>query len=69
MITNSEPYLRRMLAEKRIRPCDPELLAYMLWGALIGAGERLTRDSRYTLDEVLDAYLAFASLGSSGTRG
>ena len=66
MITNAEPYLKTLMAAKLIRPCDTELLAYMTWGALIGAGERLTMDSRYGIDEVLDAYLAFASLGASG---
>jgi AcrR family transcriptional regulator len=66
MITNAEPYLKMLMAAKLIRQCDTELLAYMTWGALIGAGERLTMDSKYSMEEVLDAYLAFASLGASG---
>ena len=55
MITNAEPFLQKLMAKQLIRCCDSELLAYMLWGALIGAGERLTLDGKYTLDQVLDA--------------
>ena len=62
MITNAEPYLKRLMAEGA-RRCDSELLAYMLWGALMGAGERMTLDARYTLEEVLEAYLQFITFG------
>jgi AcrR family transcriptional regulator len=68
MITNAEPYLKKLVAAKRIRPCNTELLAYMTWGALIGAGERLTMDDKYRSEDVLEAYLAFASFGASGLR-
>jgi AcrR family transcriptional regulator len=69
MITNAEPLIRRAIAEQRIRSLDPELLAYMLWGALIGAGERLTLDGKYSLEKVLREYLDFAALGLSGSAG
>jgi AcrR family transcriptional regulator len=62
MITNAEPYLKRLMAEGA-RACDSELLAYMLWGALMGAGERMTLDGKYTLEEVLEAYLQFITFG------
>jgi hypothetical protein len=62
MITNAEPYLKQLMSQGA-RVCDSELLAYMLWGALMGAGERLTLDSKYSLHEVLDAYLHFTMFG------
>lgn len=66
MITNAEPYLQQLMAHGA-RACDSELLAYMLWGALMGAGERMTLDDKYTLEEVLDAYLQFIALGMRPT--
>ncbi|HEY6556686.1 MAG TPA: TetR family transcriptional regulator [Polyangiaceae bacterium] len=62
MITNAEPYLKQLMSQGA-RVCDSELLAYMLWGALMGAGERLTLDSKYSLHDVLDAYLQFTMFG------
>lgn len=66
MITNAEPFLRKLIAEADMRSCDSELLAYMLWGALIGAGERMTLDDKYTLAQVLEAYLEFSAFGMVG---
>jgi hypothetical protein len=63
MITNAEPFLAKLIADKQIRPLDSEHLANMLWGALIGAGERLTLNQCYTLDQVFDAYSDFVQFG------
>ena len=68
MVTNAEPFLRELMARKLMAQADPELLAYMLWGALMGAGERLTLDDKYAFDDVLDAYLAFTTYGTRGKR-
>jgi AcrR family transcriptional regulator len=67
MITNAEPFLRKLRTLGQIRAIDTELLAYMLWGALMGAGERLALDDRYTLEEVLAAYLDFIARGTRAT--
>lgn len=66
MITNAEPFLRKLIDERLVRNQDPELLAYMLWGALMGAGECMQRDSRIDQAEVLEAYLAFTEVGMRG---
>jgi len=63
MVTNAVPLLIRMIEAKLVRPVDPELLAYMLWFSLMGAGERLTLDAKLSESEVLDAYLEFISFG------
>jgi AcrR family transcriptional regulator len=68
MITNAEPLLRKLMAMNQTRGGDSELMAYMLWGALMGAGERLGLDGKYTLDQVLDAYLAFTNFGLFGRK-
>jgi hypothetical protein len=52
-----------MIEAKLVRPVDPELLAYMLWFSLMGAGERLTLDANLSESGVLDAYLEFISFG------
>ena len=62
MITNAEPYLQKLMREGA-RQCDSELLAYMLWGALMGAGDRMTLDDTYSIDEVLSEYLQFITCG------
>ena len=64
MVTNVVPLLVRMIEAKRVRPVDPELLAYMLWYSLIGAGERMTLDSKLSPADVLEAYLEFVSFGT-----
>jgi len=66
MITNAEPFLRKLIDRQLIRGQDPELLAYMLWGALMGAGECMQRDSRFEQTQVLEAYLAFTEVGMRG---
>jgi len=68
MITNAEPYLKRLM-DQGARSADSELLAYMLWGALMGAGERLTLDGKYSLDEVLHEYLQFITYGMLRPNG
>jgi AcrR family transcriptional regulator len=69
MITNAEPFLKKLIDERRVRNQDPELLAYMLWGALMGAGECMQRESRFDRAEVLEAYLTFTELGMRGASG
>jgi AcrR family transcriptional regulator len=63
MITNMQPFLEQLVEAKLIPEQNAELLAYMLWGALMGAGERLVLDDRYTFREVLDAVFAFTTRG------
>jgi AcrR family transcriptional regulator len=66
MVTNAEPSLRRAIAAGLIRGRDSELLAYMLWGALLALGDRLALDDRYDIDEVLAHYLEFVGLPAAG---
>ncbi|MDB4987593.1 MAG: Transcriptional regulator, MerR family / Transcriptional regulator, TetR family [Myxococcaceae bacterium] len=63
MVTNAEPFLRRSIEEGRFRAFDSELLAYILWGALMGAGEFMRRRSNASLEEVVTAYVAFTATG------
>jgi AcrR family transcriptional regulator len=63
MVTNVVPLLVRMIEAKHVRRVDPELTAYMLWYSLIGAGERMTLDSKFSPAEVLEEYLEFVSFG------
>jgi hypothetical protein len=63
MVTNAVPLLVRMIEAKQVRRVDPELLAYMLWYCLMGAGERMTLDSKFSAAEVLEEYLEFVSFG------
>jgi AcrR family transcriptional regulator len=65
MVTNAEPSLRRAIAAGELRRTDSELLAYMLWGALLALGDRLALDGRYTADEALAAYLEFMRRGTA----
>lgn len=62
---SAEPWLRRAIDEGRCRPMDPEMLAYMTWGALMAVGARLALgDGQYTLDQALGIYLDFVTNGT-----
>jgi AcrR family transcriptional regulator len=63
MVTNAVPLLQRMISAKLVRDVDPDLLAYMLWFALMGAGERMTLDPKLSRAEVLEAYLELVAHG------
>jgi AcrR family transcriptional regulator len=65
MVTNAVPYLSRLIEARLARPVDPELLAYMLWFSLMGAGEKMCADTKLSLPEVLAAYLDFIAFGVS----
>jgi AcrR family transcriptional regulator/predicted DNA-binding transcriptional regulator AlpA len=69
MITNAEPFLRRRRLRGEIRNIDSELLAYMLWGALLSAGDRLAMDAHYSLEQVLAVYLDFVERGMLTNSG
>jgi AcrR family transcriptional regulator len=70
MITNAEPYLRELMQLGLAREMDSELLAYMLWGALMGAGERMSLDDKYDVTRVVQEYLGFirSGMGAGGPR-
>lgn len=68
MMTNAEPALRRAMAAGVIRGRDGELLAYMLWGAQLALGDRLARDDRYDVDEVIAHHLEFVGLSAPQER-
>ena len=65
LVTDVEPSLRRAIADSALRPVDSELLAYILWGALIGAGDRLALDDRYALDDVVRVFVELVFQGLS----
>lgn len=67
MVTSAEPMLKHLMRQGMIRSGDSELLAYMLWGALIGAGERFVLDGKYSLERVLEGYLAFVASGTGAS--
>lgn len=62
MVTEGVPLLRRSISGRK-KQLHPELLAYILWGAMIGAGEWLTLRGEFSLDRVLDEYVDFVSSG------
>jgi AcrR family transcriptional regulator len=63
MITNVEPFLRMRQAAGTLRPMNMELLAYMLWGALMAAGDRMLLDDRHPLESVVETYKSFIEHG------
>lgn len=73
MVIEGVPLIRRAISERKT-PLHPELLAYVLWGAVMGAGEWIALRGEFSLDRVLDEYVEFVSFGlrasmagSSGT--
>jgi hypothetical protein len=62
LATEGLPLIRRSTSERK-PPLHPELLAYMLWGAVLGAGEWLTFRGEFSLDRVLDEYVELVSFG------
>jgi AcrR family transcriptional regulator len=62
LLTEGVPLIRRSIGELK-RPLHPELLAYVLWGAVMGAGEWMTLRGELSLDRVLDEYVEFVSFG------
>jgi AcrR family transcriptional regulator len=66
LVTDAEPALRRDMATGRCRRTDPEMLAYMTWGALMAVGARLAHgDRRYTLARALRLYFDFVRHGTA----
>lgn len=64
MVTNVVPDLRRAVRAGRYRAGDLELDAYMLWGALMGAGEFRAFVRADSTDALADAYLRLFTLGT-----
>lgn len=64
LVTDAEPAIQRAIAAGVFRPIDSELLAYMLWGALIGAGDRMVLDDRYDVDDVVRIYIEVVGHGA-----
>jgi hypothetical protein len=59
--------LIRRSTSARKRRLHPELLAYTLWGAVMGAGEWMTLRGEFSLDRVLEEYVEFVSFGLLAT--
>ena len=53
MVTNAESMLRQAMSTGQMRKLDSELLAYMLWGALIAIGDRMALDQKFSFDEAV----------------
>jgi AcrR family transcriptional regulator len=68
MVTNAVPFLSRLMEARLARRVEPELLAYMLWYSLMGAGEWMGLDSKRSLPDVLEAYLEFTTFGMAPSR-
>ncbi len=67
MVTEGVPLIRRAIRQRKMRPLHPELLAYILWGAVNGAGEWMTLRGEFTLERLLEQYVDFVSFGLSGS--
>jgi AcrR family transcriptional regulator len=68
MITGAQPMFERAIAAGACRRIDPELLAYLSWGALMAAAERLALDDRYRAADVLEVLLDFVARGLAPLR-
>jgi AcrR family transcriptional regulator/predicted DNA-binding transcriptional regulator AlpA len=64
MITGVTADLDAAIAAGEYRQADTELDAYLLWGALMAAGDRMLLDDRYSIDHAADAYLDLVTLGT-----
>jgi AcrR family transcriptional regulator len=62
MVTEGVPLIRRSTSDRK-RQLHPELLAYILWGAVMGAGEWMALRGEFSLERVLDEYVEFVSFG------
>ena len=62
IVTEGLPLIRRSISERKT-PLHPELLAYMLWGTVIGAGEWMALRGGFSLDRVLEEFVEFVSFG------
>ena len=62
IVTEGVPLIRRSTSERK-RQLHPELLAYTLWGAVMGAGEWMALRGEFSLDRVLEEYVDFVSFG------
>ncbi len=69
MITGVKPELDAAIGAGEYRDADTELHAYLLWGALMAAGDRLLLDERYSIDGVANAYLDLITLGTLPREG
>jgi AcrR family transcriptional regulator len=63
MVTNMQGMLRSAMDKGVFRETDTEMLAYMLWGALMGAGDRMSRDDKYSIEDTLRLHFDFISQG------
>jgi AcrR family transcriptional regulator len=64
LATAGEPLLERAIASGRARRVDAQLVAYMMWGALVAVGARLAHgDRRYSPADGLEIYLDFVTRG------
>jgi AcrR family transcriptional regulator len=65
MVTDVVPELRQAVADGMYRDADLELDAYMLWGALMGAGDFMTMVRR---DPITSVSRAYVDTMANGTR-
>lgn len=63
MITAAQPMFERAMAHGQCRRADPELIAYMAWGALMAIADRLAYDDRLRVPHALDALLELVMHG------
>jgi hypothetical protein len=63
MITGAQPMFERAIAAGRCRAIDPELLAYMTWGALMATADWLALDEHRSTSDAVAALLDFVTRG------
>jgi hypothetical protein len=64
MVTDVVPELRQAVGDGLYRDVDLELHAYMLWGALMGAGDFMTFVRAEPVKTIARAYLDLIMLGT-----
>lgn len=53
MIADMQTALQSAIDKKVFRDMDTEMLGYMSWGALMGAGDRMSQDEKYGVEDTV----------------
>lgn len=68
MISNIQTTLQTAIDKEIFRDMDVEMLAYTLWAALMGAGDRMSQDDKYSIEDTVRIYFDFIFQGILSKR-
>jgi AcrR family transcriptional regulator len=61
--TDAQPHLQALMDEGVFRDLDSEMVSCIIFGALVGIGERLALDDKYSLEDALEVYATVLGRG------